>query len=569
MINTRLSAYGLVCVMLCIMTIANAQPVSRSIIRAEDTEQAAGPVAVGPALDGDIVALYLPPTRPANVYAATRQKVYAYDSKSSTWSEVYCKPPECDAILGLAGYAKSSSVLYVVHSAGVAVTHDSGATWESSSPPGFRSAPRSIAKIAVNPAERQEAVLTTGREAWCTRDFGKTWTPLSLPSASESVSAVGYTAGKAPCLVAAAGNAIYSSGDLGKTWSGPISKASSPILMAVSSASSLVLIYDRTQAIRCSDLSRPGRSLEREAHLAQAADAVTVDCEGRGIVWMTSGNRVFLRNLQQSEDDTAQIHEATSAVRNLNAHPRSPETVVWTQGPQVWKMNNAAAKTVAQSGQSLFGEPASEAQSASVPNDDVGQNPEPMLEELLKSGPTVAQAVAAALRYANYRPDEIERWLKNARRRNLAPQVALEFGQREYPLSVWDSVVNKDRYGIERPDDLHSSDRIAGLDRYSIQLKWDLGRLLFDRDEVYISEEARRRATERNGLIKEVSQLYYNRLELMVGECTNRSSMDAKERLNLRLRVSEATDTLNQICGESLFTTGNPLLLLEKPSKVP
>ena len=184
-----------------------------------------------------------------------------------------------------------------------------------------------------------------------------------------------------------------------------------------------------------------------------------------------------------------------------------------------------------------------------------------LMRRLLESRPTFSETAAAALRNADYSPEEITRWKRTVRTRNLLPQLVVESGSREWPSSVYTTQYYRNQFGVRIPEDIHRNDNIADLDNKSVSLRWDLGNLLFDADEVQISEEARSRAIDRNDLLKDVSRLYFSRAELLVKEYLTLDSIDEKSRISLKLELAETAEMLNQVCGTDLFDPIlNPLM---------
>jgi hypothetical protein len=133
------------------------------------------------------------------------------------------------------------------------------------------------------------------------------------------------------------------------------------------------------------------------------------------------------------------------------------------------------------------------------------------------------------------------------------PQLRVSAAEREYPVDRTALTTNADRYGIATEDYVRLSDNVESLNAYEVRLEWDFSNLLFDREEVSISEESRRRAEQRNQLITQTSELYYERLQLLADEKVKGDSMQLEDSLRLNLRLQQVTSLLNQLCGESLF----------------
>ena len=91
------------------------------------------------------------------------------------------------------------------------------------------------------------------------------------------------------------------------------------------------------------------------------------------------------------------------------------------------------------------------------------------------------------------------------------------------------------------------------MESFEFQVRWELGNLLFDPEQVDISEEVRRRAAQRNELIRELSDLYYERIKLKLQMQEEAPYLDRHDRLLLNLEIRRTTELLNQLCGETLF----------------
>lgn len=518
------------------------------------------PTPVGAALDAQIVSLFVPPTRSAEPCAATRQKVYAYDSKETRWSAVYDAPAGAGDILAVAGYAKSSQAVYIVHESGVAITHDAGKTWTDTAPDGFPIAPTQFVSLCISPTDRKQAVLASASKTWLTQDFGESWAALPLPASSDFVARLAYTGGDTPWLVALTSSGIYCTENLGKTWQGAARAGQGNGALAACSATPAAVVLEEAGLLRAIDPARPGYYLDRKLDAPFPAAAIASDCGGHGALWVASGTKLFLADLRKPGAAPLLLCSAKQTISNLVAHPRNPQAVYWSTGDQVWSYtaSGPAAGLLAQAfplEDFVAGEPIRSA-APPPPAADDHQAAEAVLSELLASQPPLGAAVEAALRYADYDPLEVEQWRKNVRRRNLLPLISVQAGERERAIREYGLLRNVDRYGVDTFNDIHHDDSIRGMDTYSVELRWELRGLLFDRDQVAISEEGHKRAEQRNALVVQISQLYYERIERLLEKRSRQNASSAKDALNLELRIRESTDLLNQLCGENLFNAG-------------
>lgn len=521
------------------------------------------PVAFGKSLDQPIVSVYVPPTRSGNPVVATEHKVFLFEDEQNAWEPVYQCAPAHSGILAVSGYAKSSKVLYVAHGGGVARTRDMGRTWDEFVPPGFLTGENFVALI-VNPADREEAILALSQQAWITKDYGYTWKPFALPSAAEPLTEIAYTGGENPGLVAGTTHAFYHAETVGKSWRGLMRSVQGPLLIATALEEPYAFAYDILPSVHVYDLSASGAYLTRELQIKETAQELATDFSGRGAVWLGVGDKILFINAQSESDEPELIREGIAPIRNLMAHPRLPNGIIWSEGANLYKLENAIGESARELTGAIpkdafikSGLPA-QSEVASGSGVDEGQSrgaqdAQKILSEIAAQQPPVEEVVSAALDYANYRPGETERWKANVRRRNLLPTLKVMAGQSQIGVDQNKTVTQVDRYGTSSYDDIRGSDAIKDVDSFRVELGWNLGNLLFDREETDISEETRRRAEYRNQLITDVTQLYYNRMELMIEQRMKQDMASVDETIRLSLRISELSALLNQICGKPLF----------------
>ena len=514
---------------------------------------------IGPPLEDDIVSVFIPPTRPTQPYVATKQGVFRLEEETNRWRRIYRLTWGGPTILGIKGYAKSSKVLYLVHGDGGARTKDGGETWSHFIPPGYEKAGDSFVDIVINPTNRKEAILARAHSAWVTQDYGSTWSALRLPSAAEPLVALGYAGGDDPLLVVATTQAVYQTKEVGTSWRALMRNLNGPRLLDLSPTMPLAVIYDGSQFLRAFDLARPGHQINDEIRGFDDARTLTTDCGGRGAIWLASANEIRLHGLQVAGHAGTVIHHSAAPIRNLERHPRIPDVIFWTEGPQLYSLEQAfgalGTDLAAQLSSDQFNQGAEGLVASTNGEVDppVRQEAERLLNELLALQPPLEEVVAAALSYADYRRHETEKWKANVRRRHLIPQLEIGLRSREGTVDRNERVVHVDRFGVAKLDDLREDDDIESLDDFRVELRWNLTNLLFDRDQVSISRESRGRADQRNDLISKISKLYYDRLDMLIEEKLEGDHLELRERIKLELRIRETTDLLNQLCGQNLF----------------
>lgn len=508
---------------------------------------------VGPALPGPIVALYVPPTRSARPVAATAGEVLFLNAKTPTWDRLYSAAPKDQPIRALAGYAKSSKALYIAHSSGVATTRDGGASWVEAHPSGYSAA--SLFALTVHPADRKQAIVAVQGAAWHTTDAGANWSGYELPGSAEKGVALAFTTlQEKPALVYCTDKAVYYSGVDLKSWTTLSRQPSGPMLAATQGALTVVLTSGGN--LEAYDLRRPGNRLSQPAGKASFS-ALALDSSAFGGVFLAGPQGVDFV-LLGSEAKATVLAGTPSNAANLQAHPRSANGICWSSGNQVYRLVEGAKDFPAAAiAVDKFQRPADTAPvvasvAPSAASADVEKEASAILDEIMARQPPVEEVVAQALNFASYHPKEAEQWKRDVRRKNLIPTLAVRAGERERALDRYDHVTNVDRYGAETQEDLYSSDDTEYMGEYGVELRWSLSGLMFDKEQLMVSEETRKRNEQRNALITQVTDLYFRRLELLVQQRMKKPET-AEEAVQGKLRLRQMTAMLNEIAGQPLF----------------
>ncbi len=173
------------------------------------------------------------------------------------------------------------------------------------------------------------------------------------------------------------------------------------------------------------------------------------------------------------------------------------------------------------------------------------------MELVIKQEPPLRLAITAALDYAEFDPDDTAKWKANARKRNWLPDVRTYARQRQWPADVF-TVANE---GTTIANDLHLSDREANLESFGVEFRWEFKNLRFDPEQIDISEETRRRASQRNNLIEDITKLYYKRIAMLVKLAGDTSALSVDDLIELKLDAVEITNLMNALCGKEIFKT--------------
>ena len=533
---------------------------SAAASRAKSSSEAAtsGLVLVGRLPEGAIRSLFIPPTRPDNACAATDRRVYNFNSKNSRWVSIYETKPGDSGILGIAGYAKSSKPLYVVHGCGVAISHDGGSSWEESVPSGYL-ADETLIALAVNPTDRRQAVFATGKGAWITRNYGKTWAAFDLPNPAEPLIGLAYAGSQKPVLVAATRQALYVSDEKGQSWTALQRRLNGPVALAPPGPTSLAVSFDSSKNLTVFDLKRPGFWLSRPVDISPPPIALALDSKGSGGVWLQTPHEILFVNLQEKETPLRKVHTTAQEIYNLISHPHKMDSIYWSEGPSLYRLDGVFSDSDGLIEENIPAEDFEKIGTVEVKETGKAdtaalvKQAQAILDEMMAASPPLEEVVQAALHFASFKPGEAEQWKKDVRRKNLLPELWLSAGEQEYPVDKYNLITNQDRYGVPSTSDIHEDDDVRYMNKYAIELRWKFDALIFNLDQLKVSEEARKGAEQRNSLITQVTELYYRRLELLVQKQVNADRMNLEEIISLRIRLEQITKLLNGLCGKPLF----------------
>jgi len=171
------------------------------------------------------------------------------------------------------------------------------------------------------------------------------------------------------------------------------------------------------------------------------------------------------------------------------------------------------------------------------------------MEIVIEQEPPLRIAIAAALDYAEFDPDDTAKWKANARKRNWLPDVRTYARRRQWPADVFTTVND----GTTIANDIHLSDREANLESFGVEFRWEFKNLRFDPEQIDISEETRRRASQRNDLIEDITKLYYKRIAMLVKLAGDTSALSVDELIELKLDAVEITHLMNALCDKDIF----------------
>ncbi|RME94639.1 MAG: hypothetical protein D6766_05295 [Verrucomicrobia bacterium] len=515
-----------------------------------------------------MVDLFIPPTRPSQPYAATATAVFHQTEAGGAWHQIYRPPLQAQRVAGLAGYARSSKVLYVAHGAGVARTRDAGGSWEELLPLGLGADSGSFVALTVNPTNRYEAVLAHEHALWRVAGPGGMFEPLELQEQTGTIRAAAY-AGVAPArLLVVGAKGVFLETDRGH-WQQLELDLGGPRHAVVAPNAPLYLVRGLSR-LWVGDFSRPGYGQLLDVALPADVSGVAIDCAAQGFLWYSVSNRLWQVDLTTPSAPPQVLRTSSATPTLLRAHPREAAVVLWAEGPQVFQTQAPLAAPEGASRLPLNPNvfqpvPMHTLQLQTPVSAGAAPSLSQVLDEVLAAEPPLQQVTRAALEQARLDPDRVLAWQRDARKSHWLPQVRLGGGFREYSLDQNMIVDGVDRYGIPTHDDLRLNDTTRPFGYLGVTLVWDLDRLRYDPEQVDITREARYQAKYRTDLLSQVSQLYYARIDTLVKLRAHAGSLNETDAVALRLKLRETTELLNALCGRPLLapdptgqTTGAP-----------
>ena len=169
-----------------------------------------------------------------------------------------------------------------------------------------------------------------------------------------------------------------------------------------------------------------------------------------------------------------------------------------------------------------------------------------------RAEPAIAAVRRAAIHSSHLDPGRIRRNFRGVRYRGLLPELELSLRRRHV------TAFDRDRDQAFTGGALRnlfdtSRDRDRERD-FVMAAEWDLGSLLFNPDELDVSEEARRVLTLRDDVLDEVNHIYFERRRAALALATLRARRgatpgepykDQEEAVALRIKIDELTARLD------------------------
>ncbi len=119
------------------------------------------------------------------------------------------------------------------------------------------------------------------------------------------------------------------------------------------------------------------------------------------------------------------------------------------------------------------------------------------LKEIIANEPSIQEIQEAALRYNSVHPEKMASWKERIKYRALLPQLSID-----YDRTIGSSFTQSGHYFAEGPHD------------WGINLKWDIGDILWNPYENTEDTRSRLNSQLRFDIIDDINRLYYERIRL-------------------------------------------------------
>ena len=137
----------------------------------------------------------------------------------------------------------------------------------------------------------------------------------------------------------------------------------------------------------------------------------------------------------------------------------------------------------------------------------------------LTSEPSLQQLQSWVLRYAQLENQEIQHWKRKSRLSHALPRVMVGYDQKyanQINNTIQDSIsVTSAGVTLGPPEaSVHQDNNLN--QGFEVKAYWDFNELLFSRDELNISAEARHRLIMRSEVLEELREAYFERKKLLL-----------------------------------------------------
>ncbi|MFW5879033.1 MAG: ComEA family DNA-binding protein [Myxococcota bacterium] len=153
--------------------------------------------------------------------------------------------------------------------------------------------------------------------------------------------------------------------------------------------------------------------------------------------------------------------------------------------------------------------------------------------------PSVQAVQERAMRYAEIHPELIEAWRSRSSYAAILPQLRATYRRNlEEDTRLIEQPGSADRWQRDWDDD----------NQVTTVARWDLDELIFNTNELRVSSEAVRLVRLREGVLNQVTKLYFERRRLQI-ERDLSSTMDVAAAVRREMRLHELTAQIDALTG--------------------
>lgn len=177
--------------------------------------------------------------------------------------------------------------------------------------------------------------------------------------------------------------------------------------------------------------------------------------------------------------------------------------------------------------------------------------PSRVAECVVKLSPTMGEMHALALKYARMSPADISRWKKNIKWSALLPRLQFDYQRRIVDgvnVDIDDSVSVTSSGVTVGPTASGWSQNMDRNNNIEIKAIWYLDELLFNREDLSISSEARSQISARRDLLGNITEDYFE-LKRLISIYLTKSQEAVEARGRIILEIDRLTGDLDALTG--------------------
>ncbi len=163
--------------------------------------------------------------------------------------------------------------------------------------------------------------------------------------------------------------------------------------------------------------------------------------------------------------------------------------------------------------------------------------------------PTLQQVQTWALRYTHLENEEITKWKRKSRLSHALPRVMVGYEQKyanQINNTIQDSIsVTSAGVTLGPPESsVHQDNNLN--QGFEVKAYWDFNEMLFSRDELNISAEARHRLIMRSEILEELRETYFERKKILL---RNSQKTSGDYPMLLQFKLEELNAKLDALTG--------------------